>query len=254
MTARNGDSRRGKTKRRPRKHHPAAGHVIIQDNRSGRVSYWQQEYHQSAADARGVSTADYIHALYSFLRQAGAKDVLMIGCGGGTLATMLYRSGIKVTVVDLHSLSFEIARRYFRFPADIICRVADGSAYLKRHRYRHDALVLDAFGAGGMPEKFQAAGFFRLAKSRLKRRGALFLMNLIVEDDDDPLPGMLVTRMRRLWTKVRLLDSKGWVDRNAVIAAGAVGRLKKPKLLLPPRPGAAKLRRELAGFAFRVVR
>ena len=62
---------------------------VVQDNRTGKVSYWQKEYHQSAGDADGVSTADYIHAMFAFLRQAGSKNVLIIGCGGGTLATML---------------------------------------------------------------------------------------------------------------------------------------------------------------------
>jgi SAM-dependent methyltransferase len=234
-----------------RKRFPAPGHAIVQDNRSGHVSYWQKDYHQSAADAEGISTADYIHAMFFFLRQAGAKDVLMIGCGGGTLATMLTRVGVKVTVVDLHKLSFDIARDYFHMPADISCKVADGFAYLKKHRKRHDALVLDAFGANGMPEKFQSAAFFRLAKSRLKPRGGLFLMNLIVEDDDDPIPGELARLLRRHWAKVRLLDTQGWMDRNAVIAAGAVAKLKRPKVLMPPSPGAAKLKRELALLKFR---
>ena len=48
---------------------PAPGHYIVQDSRTGKVSYWQKEYHQSAADAHGVSTADYIHAMYFFLRR-----------------------------------------------------------------------------------------------------------------------------------------------------------------------------------------
>jgi SAM-dependent methyltransferase len=232
---------------------PAPGHAIVQDNRSGHVSYWQKDYHQSAADAHGVSTADYIHAMFFFLRQAGAKDVLMIGCGGGTLATMLTRVGVKVTVVDLHKLSFDIARDYFHMPADIPCKVADGFAYLKKHRRRHDALVLDAFGADGMPEKFRSAGFFRLARARLKARGALFLMNLIVEDDDDRTPSELARMLRRHWARVRLLDTQGWTDRNAVIAAGAVAKLKGPKVLMPPSPGAAKLKRELALLKFRPI-
>ena len=99
--------------------------------------------------------------MYFFLRQAGAKDVLMIGCGGGTLATMLHRSGVAVTVVDLHKLSFDIARDYFHLPADVPCHVADGIAYLKKHRRRHDALILDAFGEGGMPAKFKQRGLFQ---------------------------------------------------------------------------------------------
>ena len=42
----------------------APGHVIQQDNRTGRVSYWQQSYHQSAADSRGVSTDDARVSVY----------------------------------------------------------------------------------------------------------------------------------------------------------------------------------------------
>ncbi|HKQ10740.1 MAG TPA: fused MFS/spermidine synthase [Rhizomicrobium sp.] len=233
---------------------PSPGHVIVQDNRTGKVSYWQKEYHQSAGDARGVSTADYIHAMYFFLRQAKCKDVLMIGCGGGTLATMLHAKGVKVTIVDIHKLSFDIARDYFHLPADIPCHVADGIAYLKMHRRRHDAIVLDAFGEGGMPGKFMEPAFFRLAKSRLKQRASMFLMNVIVADDDDATPDDLIRTMRAQWSKVRLLDTDGWVDRNAVIAAGAVAKLKKPYVLMPPRPGGAKLKRELAVLDWRTIR
>jgi spermidine synthase len=177
----------------------------------------------------------------------------MIGCGGGTLATMLHRQGVTVTIVDIHKLSFDIARDYFQLP-DVPCHVADGIAYLRQHRHRHDAIVLDAFGEGGMPEKFMAPAFFRLAKSRLKARGSLFLMNVIVADDDDATPDDLVRRMRRQWRKVRLLDTDGWVDRNAVIAAGTVTKLKKPRVLMPPRPGVAKLARELAILDWRSLR
>ncbi len=233
---------------------PAPGHIIVQDNRSGHVSYWQKEYHQSASDKHGVSTADYIHAMYAFLRQAKCKDVLMIGCGGGTLATMLQRQGIKVTVVDLHKMSFDIARDYFRMPADVPCHVADGMAFLRKTRHRYDALVLDAFGKNGMPAKFKRTAFFELAKSRLKPRGSLFLMNVIVEDDEDRTPDNLVRALRKLWGKVRLLDTDGWADRNAVIAAGAVTKLKKPRVLMPPRPGAAKLAKQLAILNFRAIR
>ena len=233
---------------------PAPGHVIVQDNRTGKVSYWQKEYHQSAGDAGGVSTADYIHAMYFFLRQARCKDVLMIGCGGGTLATMLRKVGVAVTMVDIQKLSFDIARDYFSLPADVPCHVADGIDYLKAHPQRHDALVLDAFGEGGMPAKFKTSAFFKLAKSRLKRRGSLFLMNVIVDDDEDRTPDNMVRLLRKQWGKVRLLDTDGCVDRNAVIAAGAVTKLTKPRVLMPPKTGAKKLRKELAVLNWRDLR
>ena len=233
---------------------PARGHTILQDSRTGRVSYWQKEYHQSAADRHGVSTADYIHAMYFFLMQARARDVLMIGCGGGTLATMLARSGATVTVVDLHKFSFDIARKYFHLPEAVACHVADGVQWLKDTRHRFDAIILDAFGDGGMPAPFMQPAFFKLAHDRLKRRNALFLMNVIVDDDDDSTPDDLVRRMRKTWTGVRLLDTDGWVDRNAVIVAGAVRDLKKPRILMPPQPGGTKLARQLAILDFRALR
>jgi len=233
---------------------PAPGHYIIRDDTTGKVSYWQGEYHQSAADRDGVSTADYIHAMYFFLMQAQARDVLMIGCGGGTLATMLVRSQVQVTVVDLHKFSFDIARKYFQLPQAVTCHVADGIQYLKANRARHDAIVLDAFGKDGMPAAFMQPGFFKLARSRLKTRDALFLMNVIVEDDDDRTPDILVGAMRGEWGRVRLLDTDGWTDRNAVIAAGAVTNLKKPKVLMHPRPGAAKMERQLDILDWRPVR
>ncbi len=242
------------------RHEHTPGHVILRDPKNGRVSYWQKEYHQSAADRHGVSTADYIHAMHYFLMQAQSKTVLMIGCGGGTLATMLARSGVAVTVVDLHRLSFDIARKYFQMPTAIPAHVGDGIAWLKKNPRRFDAIVLDAFGENGMPPVFMQPAFFRLAKSRLARRGGLFLMNVIVADDDDATPDDLVRMMRRQWRPtsglqtVRLLDTDGWVDRNAVIAAGAVARLKKPKVLMPPAPGGAKLAHELDILDWRPIR
>jgi 23S rRNA A2030 N6-methylase RlmJ len=233
---------------------PAPGHYIIRDDTTGKVSYWQGEYHQSAADRNGISTADYIHAMYFFLMQARARDVLMIGCGGGTLATMLARSQVQVTVVDLHKFSFDIARKYFQLPQAVTCHVADGIQYLKANRRSHDAIVLDAFGKDGMPAAFMEPSFFKLAQARLKGRASLFLMNVIVEDDDDRTPDILVGAMRAEWGRVRLLDTDGWTDRNAVIAAGAVTNLKRPKVLIPPRPGGAKLAKELDILDWRAIR
>jgi len=39
-----------------------------------------------------------------------------------------------------------------------------------------------------------------------------------------------------------------------VIAAGSVAKLRKPKVLMPPRTGAKKLRKELAVLDWRPIR
>jgi spermidine synthase len=225
--------------------------VIVQDNATGGISYWQDRANQSEADADGVSLADYIHAMFFFLRQAKSRDVLMIGCGGGTLATMLRRVGVAVTIVDIDAASFAVARRYFHLPGDVETHVADGAAFLRRHKHRYDAIVLDAYDAEAIPRQFLTPKFFALARSRLKSRGSLFLVNFIVADDGDRSPDAAARLMRKTWRGVRLLDSDGWIDRNAVIAAGAVAGLTRPRLLMPPRRGAKKFAAGLRTMKFR---
>lgn len=227
--------------------------VIQQDNASGGITYTQAGDNQSVADRQGVSTAEYIHALYGFIRQAGARDVLMIGCGGGTLATMLARARIAVTILDVDPLSFEIARRYFHMPATVACHLCDGAAWLRDHPQRHDAIVLDAYASEAIPRQLVTRGFFRLVKARLKP-GGIFLTNLIVLDDDDRHPDRFCYRLKTVFAGVKLLDADGWVDRNAIAVAGAVAKLKPPRLLLRPRAGAKKLAKLLKGLDFRALR
>ena len=39
----------------------------------------------------------------------------MIGCGGGTLRTMLTRAGQQVSIVEINPVSFTLAKRYFQY-------------------------------------------------------------------------------------------------------------------------------------------
>jgi spermidine synthase len=227
--------------------------VLAQDNRTGGISYWQAEDHQSVADRNGVSLAEYIHALYGLLLQKRPRNVLMIGCAGGTLATMLSRKGVAVTLVDIDPLSFEIARTYFQMPLSVKCHTRDGRAFLRSTRQRYDAIVLDAFADEIIPPHLLEPGFFHLVKARLKR-GGLFLINIVVRDDDDPVPGRILRDLGSVWRGVRLLDAPGFESRNAVAAAGAVARLRRPRLLMKPAQGARALAKDLAQLAFRDFR
>jgi SAM-dependent methyltransferase len=227
--------------------------LIEHNNRTGKVSYRVGGEIQSIADANGISFADYIHAMYFFIRRAGAGRVLMIGCGGGTLATMLVKAGICVTAVDVDANAFEIARRYFALPAEVDCHVGDGAAFLRRTHARFDAIALDAYDGDTVPAQFSKAAFFTLAKSRLKP-GGVFLMNLMVASDDDRTPDDLARTAQSAFRDVRLLDTDGWIDRNAVLLAGSVRALTRPRLLLKPARGARRLAREIRILDFRPLR
>jgi len=185
--------------------------------------------------------------------QKRARHVLMIGCAGGTLATMLARKGVQVSLVDIDPVSFEIARRYFHMPQTVNCHVRDGADFLRRTRDRYDAVILDAFTDTVIPPHLLTERFFRLVKSRLNR-GGLFLVNIIVKDDEDPSPDRIARGMRKAWRQVRLLDADGFVNRNAVAMGGAVRALKRPRLLMNPAHGGSALANSLAQLSFRPLR
>jgi 2-polyprenyl-3-methyl-5-hydroxy-6-metoxy-1,4-benzoquinol methylase len=225
--------------------------AIEQHNATGSISYWQEGDHQSQADKNGVSLAEFMHAIFGLLRQAKCRRVLMIGCGGGTLATMLHRVGVEVTIVDIDPSSFEVARQYFHMPNEIECHVADGRAFLRKGATPYDAVVLDAFSKQVVPTHLLSPSFFALVKSRMRPRGSVFLINLIVADDDDPLPFRVVENMRHVWREARLLDHEEWEDRNAIALAGAVGHLKRPRLMMTPARRAKYIANSLSTMRFR---
>jgi spermidine synthase len=227
--------------------------IVTHNKLTGEVTYLQGGAHQSVADENGISLADYIHAMFDFLFQTSARDVLMIGCGGGTLATMLDRIGVRVSVVDIDPRAFRIAHNQFHMPARVQTHVADGMRFLRRDRAKYDAIVLDAFVGHTIPPQFLRAAFLKSVKAHLKR-GGMFLLNTTVDDDEDRTPDKLTRRLRKIWGTVRLLDSDGWVDRNAVLCAGAVRGLTPPLLRLRPARGAAKLERHIVSLEFRRLR
>ena len=104
-----------------------------------------------------------------------------------------------------------------------------------------------------IPPQFLRAPFLKSAKAHL-RRGGMFLLNSTVEDDEDRTPDTIARKLKTIWRQVRLLDSDGWVDRNAVICAGAVRNLAPPLLRLRPARGAKKLERHIAALEFRKLR
>jgi spermidine synthase len=227
--------------------------VIQQDNATGCVSYWEGETQHSAADRNGVSLADYVHVIYGLLLQAKTRSVLMIGGAGGTLATMLARAGLKVTMVDIDPASFDRARQYFHLPESVVCHTADGAKFLRRDAQRYGAIVLDAYAGGRLPPQFEKPAFFRDVRAHLKPGGVL-MVNLLADDDDDLGPDRIAALMRAEWRNVRILDNPAYIDRNVVAMAGAVQKLRKPQLVMKPAQDAKKVAAEMKTFAFRKPR
>jgi spermidine synthase len=222
--------------------------IVSRDDATGAFRYDQGQIHQSEADAGGISLVAYIHAIFDLLLQSGCREVLMIGCGGGTLATMLHGAGAKLTIADIDSWAFRLARQYFHLPADIACHAMDGAAFLQSSLQRYDGIVLDAYAGNRLPPQFATPAFLQLVRDRLAHPAGVFIANIHVVDDSDPAARRYAELMSAVWPDVRLLDRPGKRNRNALALAGAVTALDRPSLRTPPAFGADEISAELASL------
>lgn len=225
------------------------GRIEIVRARSGAVLYRQGGVHQSESDGNGVSLSMYIHAIFGLLVQAWSRNVLLIGCGGGALGTMLSATGAKVTIVDVNPVSFILARKHFGLPDSVPCVAADGAAYLAATGRKFDAIVLDAYHDAGPPEHLDSDAALKATAARLTKTG-LFIANVYLRDDDDLRAHELAARAKTVWPHVRMLDTPGELRRNAIVMAGKVTALKQPVLTLKPRRGSAAIEDELKRLKF----
>ncbi|MBL8644006.1 MAG: methyltransferase domain-containing protein [Rhodospirillaceae bacterium] len=234
---------------------------LVRNRRKGTLTYVQKGGNQSAVDENGVSLDSYIHALYglalqALARQGQPKTALMIGCAGGTLATMLARAGVAMTVVDIEKAAFTLAKTHFGLPASVKCRVADGLKFMQRTRARFDAVIIDAFIGEKIPPQFTGEAFSTAARRCLRKNGALFVnvcLNGRADRTADELALMLKgTGWAGKGSAVRLIDQRGPL-RNAVVMAGNVRALRRPRLVVPPAQDRKRLRYELKGMKFRKI-
>lgn len=213
------------------------GHITITEARQDKSRIYNQNgcFH-SEINADGISTCAYVHVMYSIISQSGARNVLMIGGAGGTLATMLHRIGCHVTVVDINPHAFTIAKRYFQMPDEIECVVEDGWSYLLTNGMRFDAIAIDAFSSDGtVPEQFTTDGFFALMKESLQPAGVV-TMNVMVEHDLDLFADRVALAINNAGLNTMLFDWPGRPYRNTVIAGGVMQKMridvqKKPEFV-----------------------
>src|SRR5216110_3033428 len=239
------------SKRPPPSKHASKFGVIKLDfrKRARTLTYEQGGGWQSTADVNGISLHAHIHALYGLVLQHTGKSILMIGCGGGTLGTMLARAGKRVSIVEIDPISFTLAKRYFGLPRNIACHVDDGLAFMQRTRRHYDVLIIDAFSGENIPAHMKGAAFFNAA-GRCLRKDGVALVNVCLERRSDPTADKIAAGFKEMDWPVRLLDSPGG-ERNAIVLAGKVRNLRRPKLLIPPQVGAKQTVKELRAMRFR---
>lgn len=222
------------------------GTVRITKARDGTLSYYQNGCFHSQANKRGVSVCAYVHVIHEIIRQKKSRNILIIGCGGGTTATMLSRLGADVTVVDINPAAFTIARDYFQMPARVHCVEKNGLTFVRKTKMRFDAVIFDVFGANNtVPHGFTTKGFFGAAINIL-RRGGILIMNTMTHNDADKRADVVAMNMQAAGMRVTMVDWPREKDRNTLIIGGSLRRVAIPSGKEP-----AWMRHDLKGLILR---
>src|SRR5262249_5669889 len=84
---------------------------VLEDPVTGARLYEEGRVAQSRVLPGGEADVLYIRLMASLL--TGSPAALLLGCGGGSLASMLCRRGSRVAVVEVNPISFQLARTFF---------------------------------------------------------------------------------------------------------------------------------------------
>ncbi|WP_421931765.1 spermidine synthase [Phenylobacterium sp.] len=166
---------------------------VIERRWDGARLYYEDGALYTHVDAEGANLLRYITEMDRALEDT--KNVLLLGTAGGALATQLSRRGARVTTVDNWSMTFEIARRWFRLPPQVECVHADAMQFLRSTSRRWDAIAVDVFRGVEIPESMLASDIGALL-TQVLTPGGLIVWN--VADSPQSWPTQWISKALRL--------------------------------------------------------
>jgi len=196
---------------------------IVECSWDGTRIYFEDGVRQSQATPEGESVFTYVKLMAELLCRS--SNILVLGCGGGNLATRLAHLGKRLTIVDNNPISFVIAHKFFGLPDDLPCMVSDFRRFIFEDDTLYDGIAIDVGGPG-----FQFNDEFNdetcdALRARLAPGGRI-VMNVTVLNDIDPTPDRIAARLAGDSLRVWIVDEQGIEDRNAVIACLPEKQLK----------------------------
>jgi len=124
----------------------------------------------------------YIRAMLGGLAFGGdPQRVLILGLGGGTLASCLLGrfEHCRIDAVELRPQVVELAHRFFALPRDprLTVHIGDAAAFVRspQRAYRYDLILVDAYNQEGMDHGTLAAEFFESCGRLLSQVGVLVI-------------------------------------------------------------------------------
>jgi SAM-dependent methyltransferase len=187
---------------------------IVECSWDGTRIYFEEGVRQSQATPDGESVFTYVKLMDELLYRS--KSILVLGCGGGNLATRLVRLGKRLTIIDNNPISFVIAHKFFGLPDDLPCMVSDFRKFIYQDETLYDGIAIDIGGPGFQFNDEFDAETCEAIRARLKPGGRI-VMNVLVTNDLDPTPDRIAARLAGDDLRIWIVDEQGIQDRNAII-------------------------------------
>ena len=200
---------------------------ILEDPSTGARLYEEGGVTQSRVLPGGEAAVAYVGLMAALL--AGAAEVLLLGCGGGSLASMLYRRGCRVTIVEVNPISFQLARTFFWMPTGVECIAADVREFVCPDARAFDAIGIDVGGPRLLYADVLAPRTIARLRSALSAGGRI-AVNLALKAPDNPAPGPIADRLAaaglQIWAFTQN-DRASQRELNTVVLASA--RREQPR-------------------------
>lgn len=140
------------------------------------VCYRRNGELQSLVDNRGRNLMPSFDAVVDVLAQERAERVLVLGHGGGVVATMLHRKGIDVIAVDIDPRAKRLAQLFFGAPPCLKVVNSDAAAYVAAAPERSfRAVVVDFQDSEATPAAYLSEAFWRETIGLLSDQGLVVI-------------------------------------------------------------------------------
>lgn len=146
-----------------------------------------------AIEQSAIKLSDPLHIDYEYVKgmvsalgfSHAQRDVLIMGLGGGTLASYLQTClpQMELEVAEIDPDVAQVAQRYFGFSPGLHTRlfVRDGRMHLRSSSKKYDVIFLDAYASDTIPFHLTTREFLLMVREHLKP-GGVVISNVWVQD------------------------------------------------------------------------
>lgn len=119
----------------------------------------------------------YIHKIAAVASMKKNKEALLLGMGGGTIASELQLLNMRLDIVDIDKRMNEIAQNYFYYKPVLTTTFTtdDGRHFLKKEAKKYDLIVIDVLSGEVQPSNIFTMEGINDIKKRIKKDGILLI-------------------------------------------------------------------------------